>query len=268
MAIYFRNFPITEPFLFDSLGNHWHQEPTSRPKGFPHYHYLQTEEGCGVVQVQGKTYALEPLEGILIAPFVEHSYHSASQSWFTLFATFTGTLEGSIPVIVGNASVIFVNSAHGAILSEQIESAIQKYKNPPADIRELSLDCYRTLLSLSDQSRTASLSDDPSYQKYVLPVIKAIETDYALDVTADALCRLVYVTPQYLSRLFVRYVGCSVYEYLTSYRISKAKEFLLTYRQMQIQEIARRVGYADTSHFISMFRKATGMTPAAFRKMN
>ncbi|MGN0316052.1 MAG: AraC family transcriptional regulator [Fusicatenibacter sp.] len=268
MAIYFRSTPITEPFLFDSLGNHWLQEPTSRPNGFPHYHYLQTEEGSGIVQVQGNSYRLEPQEGILIAPFVEHSYCSASPGWITLFATFTGTLESSIPAIVGNQPVILVNSVHGAALSHQITAAIQKYRDSSTDTRELSLDCYRILLSLADQGRTASLSDDPLYQKYVLPIIKVIETDYALDVTADALCRLVYITPQYLSRLFVRYLGCSVYEYLTTYRISKAKEFLLTYRRMRIQEVAHRVGYTDTSHFISMFRKATGMTPTAFRKIN
>ncbi len=27
-------------------------------------------------------------------------------------------------------------------------------------------------------------------------------------------------------------------------------------------------GFSDTSHFISMFKKATGMTPLEFRKMH
>ena len=86
------------------------------------------------------------------------------------------------------------------------------------------------------------------------------------DLTAEALSRQVYVSPQYLSRLFARYLGCSVYEYVTSYRITKAKELLLTQRNRKIQEIALDVGYADSSHFIVMFKKLTGMTPVQFRR--
>ena len=67
-------------------------------------------------------------------------------------------------------------------------------------------------------------------------------------------------------RLFVRYLGCSVYEYLTNYRITKAKELLLMRRDRKIQEIAHDVGYTDSSHFIVMFKKLTGMTPAQFRR--
>ena len=59
--------------------------------------------------------------------------------------------------------------------------------------------------------------------------------------------------------------GSSFYEYLTFYRISRAKELLLTNRQLQIQMIGQRVGFADASHFTSMFRKLTGMTPRQFR---
>ena len=43
MPIYFRNTPVKQPFLFDSIGYDWYQEPMNRPKGYPHFHYLQTE---------------------------------------------------------------------------------------------------------------------------------------------------------------------------------------------------------------------------------
>ena len=50
MPIYFNSAVNREPFQFDSLGIHWEQEPTRRPKGFPLYHYLQTEKGAGLVR--------------------------------------------------------------------------------------------------------------------------------------------------------------------------------------------------------------------------
>ena len=74
--------------------------------------------------------------------------------------------------------------------------------------------------------------------------------------------------PQYLSRLFVRYFNCSVYEYLTAYRINRAKELLIMEHDRKVQEIAHDVGYTDASHFIVMFKKLTGMTPVELRKLH
>ena len=88
------------------------------------------------------------------------------------------------------------------------------------------------------------------------------------NLTVTALSNIVYITPQYLSRLFRRFLGCSVYEYITTYRINKAKEFLLVHQHMEVQEIAARTGFPDSSHFIAMFRKMTGVTPLEFRKIN
>lgn len=68
MPIYFRNTPVSAPFMFDSIGNHWIEGGTCRPEGYPHYHYLQTESGCGQIEIQGKIYELRENEGFLIAP--------------------------------------------------------------------------------------------------------------------------------------------------------------------------------------------------------
>ena len=53
MSIYFRNTPVSAPFMFESLGNHWNQDNISRPDGYPYYHYLQTEKGTGRIEVRG-----------------------------------------------------------------------------------------------------------------------------------------------------------------------------------------------------------------------
>ena len=52
MPIYFRSTPVSAPYMFDSIGNHWLEEATCRPEGYPHYHYLQTESGCGEIEIQ------------------------------------------------------------------------------------------------------------------------------------------------------------------------------------------------------------------------
>ena len=64
MSIYFRNTPVSAPFMFESLGNHWNQDTINRPDGYPYYHYLQTEKGTGRIEVNGKHYT--PITGNLL----------------------------------------------------------------------------------------------------------------------------------------------------------------------------------------------------------
>ena len=107
MPIYFRNAPVREPFIYDSIGNHWLQDATSRPNGYPFYHYLQTESGCGRITIQGKSYLLHEQEGVLIAPSIRHSYLAQTPEWYTCFCTFSGTVEGSISKILNNRPILF-----------------------------------------------------------------------------------------------------------------------------------------------------------------
>ena len=266
MPIYFSNNLNRNPFQFDSIGNHWVQEALRRPQGYPQYHYLQTEEGCGVLTIDNKEYLLAEGHGILITPHVPHAYHAAdNSSWTTCFATFGGTMEPQLSQIFGQERVIFTEKEYAAEIKASIDQAVLHFETEPNNIHQLSCDCYSLLLHFSRGFITTN-TNDLAWEKYVRPVLQLIEAHYMEDLTADQLCQQVYISPQYLSRLFVRYLGCSVYEYLTSYRITKAKELLLTRRERKIQELGRDVGYTDSSHFIVMFRKLTGMTPSQFRK--
>lgn len=267
MSIYFRTTPVTMPFMFDSVGNHWYQESMQRPNGHPHYHYLQTEKGKGRIEIRGKHYILEEQEGILIAPSVPHSYTRESEEWDTVFATFTGTLSSSISSIIQGQSVIFIHSEQGQKIEHLISDAVSEFQKSLPDMKVLSALCYDVLLSFTPDISSGNQASDPLYQRYVAPIIREIETRYSEELTVQELSSRVFVTPQYLSRLFRRFLNVSVYEYLTNYRINKSKEFLLTHTHMKVQEIALASGFTDTSHFISIFRKYTGTTPLDFRKI-
>lgn len=267
MPIYFRNAPVREPFIYDSIGNHWLQDATSRPNGYPFYHYLQTESGCGRITIQGKSYLLHEQEGVLIAPSIRHSYLAQTPEWYTCFCTFSGTVEGSISKILNNRPILFTTKEQCRNIRALLQDAIQLFEHPPVNIPVLSVNCYQVLLQFSDVPDGQKLLSDPLYLRYVAPAIEEIETRYSLPLTVAQLSRQVFVTPQYLSRLFQRFLGCSVYEYLMTCRINRAKELLLTAPRMEVQEIAAQTGFSDPSHFIAMFRKNTGRTPLEFRKI-
>ena len=68
----------------------------------------------------------------------------------------------------------------------------------------------------------------------------------------------------YLGKLFHKLVGVSFSDYLLNTRINYAKILLLN-SELSISEIAEKLGYFDTAHFINQFRKKAGCTPNAFR---
>lgn len=268
MSIHFNNAVINTPFAFDSIGNNWTQEKTIRPKGYPLFHYLQSQEGEGIIQIQNKEYTLSESEGILIAPFVPHSYEKKSGKWITSFVTFSGTIESSLPKILSNKKVFFINKEQGTRISALIEEILPKYDAPILDQVDLSIDCYHMLMLFAEKEDPRKFLEDPLYLAYISPVISEIETHYDKALTVSDLARQVFVTPQYLSRLFHKYLDSSTYEYLLNFRIAKAKELLMSRPSMEIQQVATKVGFGDSSHFIASFKKATGMTPYEFKKLN
>ncbi len=267
MPIYFELSSGELPLAIDSIGNHWRQESVRRPKGFPHYHWLQTEKGTGEVLIEGKKLVLTEGIGVLIAPFVPHSYYQVSD-WETAFVTFVGKLEADIDKIVGPERYISATDNAGFSYREWIERIISGHEARQNEPVRLSADCYDFLVNIGSRKDYPGGLEQPLYQRYVLPVIKEIETKHQQDIQVQALADTVYISPQYLSRLFKRFVGCSTSTYLTNYRMIKAKELLVSHPNLEVQQISFRVGYHDASHFTAMFKNTTGYTPLEFRRLH
>jgi two-component system response regulator YesN len=94
-----------------------------------------------------------------------------------------------------------------------------------------------------------------------------IERRYADNkLTVAEIGREVYLTDTYISLLVKQETGRTVNEWLTQYRMEKAKE-LLANPTYKLYDICYAVGYADPSYFSKLFKKVTGLTPSAYRDM-
>lgn len=69
----------------------------------------------------------------------------------------------------------------------------------------------------------------------------------------------------YMSHFFKDFIGTNFIDYISTLRISKAKELLRT-TNMAIGDIATAVGYANATVLIKIFKKIAGITPGAYRK--
>ncbi len=75
----------------------------------------------------------------------------------------------------------------------------------------------------------------------------------------------VAASESYLTRVFRRDLGIAPWEYLTRFRIERAKE-LLRVTNLTITEIGHRIGYNDAAYFTRVFHQETGRTPLSFRR--
>lgn len=120
-------------------------------------------------------------------------------------------------------------------------------------------------------SRAIELRESKKKNKYGEIIWKAkmfIDQNYAdsslsLNMVADH----VNVSPSHFSTIFSQELSTTFIEYLTSVRISKAKEKLST-TNLKSSEIAYKVGYNDPHYFSHVFKKETGLRPTDYRANN
>lgn len=94
--------------------------------------------------------------------------------------------------------------------------------------------------------------------------LRFIEKNCLRRLTLTEIARAVRRTPTYVTAALKGATGKSAGEWIVSGRMNEARRLLL-HSDEHVDVIAERVGYADATHFIRMFRREHGATPAAWR---
>lgn len=84
-------------------------------------------------------------------------------------------------------------------------------------------------------------------------------------VRLAALAELVDLSPFHFARAFKQSFGVPPHRYHVGRRIARAKE-LLDGGSQSVTEIARDLGFAETSSFSATFRRVTGTSPMGYRR--
>lgn len=96
-------------------------------------------------------------------------------------------------------------------------------------------------------------------------VAEFIDAHLAEDVRLSAMAELVDLSPFHFARAFKQAFGVPPHRYHIGRRIERAKA-LLAEQDNSVTEIARAVGFAETSSFSAAFRKTTGSAPSDYRR--
>lgn len=96
-------------------------------------------------------------------------------------------------------------------------------------------------------------------------VLAYIHENYQREISLSDLSRVIFLSPDYFSRVFKEQVGCTFSEYILNLRVEKAKE-LLADTELLVGEVGRKVGYPDPNYFSRVFGRTAGISPSRYRQ--
>ena len=109
-------------------------------------------------------------------------------------------------------------------------------------------------------------TEDSQYTPVVKQIIAEVQKNYREDMNLKTLSYKYHMNASYLGQIFQKEAGCSFAQYLSNIKNSIAKDLILN-TNMKINDIAREVGYPDTSYFYRKFKQCYGVSPASLRNM-
>jgi two-component system, response regulator YesN len=153
----------------------------------------------------------------------------------------------------------------GGKVEEVFDNPINEFKqlasNPTIDLVKDHL--LVTLYKIADYI------NERQFGKYTYIIDKAkafINQNYNNpDFSIESAARYVNISNSYFSILFKQETGQTFVDYLTFFRIEKAK-YLLRASSFRSYEISEKVGFNNSTYFSTIFKKYTGYSPSEYRK--
>jgi AraC-like DNA-binding protein len=84
------------------------------------------------------------------------------------------------------------------------------------------------------------------------------------DFQSESLSKHFRLSFKQINRLFKQETGTTVYHYVLQQKIESAK-MMLTQTELNVSEIAYKLGYSDPQYFSNLFKKKAGCPPSQYR---
>ncbi len=233
-------------------------------KGLDCFVLLHTISGAGKAVIDSKAVSLLA-DSFLLADLRHHTSFSLSQTPWTYEVLFFDHLDA------------------GSLLTHLSDNCFYVFKDKPES--EFAFLLQNILFTLNDQSENAlfkagdclnhflylmlASSKKESLNNYKLPsylrkVHAYLEDNYSESISLDALEALFGISKYRTVHEFKKFYGVSPIQFLNNRRMEVAKH-LLESTNLYVHEIGSKVGFDNTNHFITLFKKKTGLTPAEYR---
>lgn len=98
----------------------------------------------------------------------------------------------------------------------------------------------------------------------VVKAKKLIDDNFDILFTADEVARYCHLSTKQLNRLFIKFEGITILDYIHRQKLEFSKK-LLTETDLSITEIALKAGFSSPGYFNKFFKNYTGISPSKYK---
>ncbi len=108
---------------------------------------------------------------------------------------------------------------------------------------------------------------ESQYQSISETILDRIHKQFDTALTIEQLAAELHYNANYLSSVFRKETGQTFSDYLSAFRFTMAKKWLIE-TDMTVKDIAEKLQYQNSQNFIRSFRKQEDMTPGQYREVH
>ena len=226
--------------------------------------------------VNGATYDLQPGDLILIPPNVAHQVtpipYSDPAEHFERYLLFPQQAHFSPELLpCFERHLYHLTSEDSAEICHEFERIGQEVERDDEYTYPMYLTCLeRILIRLARNYRNPQQNPSDSghhIDHIVEDVLLYIQRNAHRDLTLPDTARMFGISPGYLSTAFREIMGVGYNSYLVKTRLAKSLK-LLTSTDLSVAQIADQCGFRNSNYFATVFKKAMGVSPTAYRKQS
>lgn len=255
-------FYIQEIGAFKTL-DHYYTERT----GLNSFLMIYTLSGKGHLKYGHKHYTMTAGQVMFIDCMEPHYYETDKDDlWEFLWFHFNGSSSKGYYDLYHQNQDPVTSLAKDTTIAENISTMIdyhqKKHLQREVLCSNLIMNCLSELLvNISDLEADTSVTMPVNIRR----IQAYLDHHYYTNIPLDQLSRQYGFSKYHMIRLFKKYTGFTITDYIIATRISQSKA-LLRFSSLSVKAITYEIGFNNVSHFIKLFKKRENITPLQYRK--
>lgn len=251
------------------------------------YKILLITEGSGMLTYGAKEYLIKPTSLLFLKPSEVKSWKATTTGQGGYYCIFTDQFYSMVPGHLrelrqgalfgpGSSPVLPLNDRELGIVSPILEKLHTEF----SERNDYNIEIVRMYLHvlLLESARIIGQSNAPSSDNSAATLLterflKLLDDEFTRDENKS--CKLKFpsdfaerltVHKNHLNAFVKMVTGKTVSEHIHNRLLTEA-QLLLTHTDMNVSEIAYKLGFKETAHFSSFFKKNLTLTPVAFKRV-
>lgn len=256
------------PFYVRGIGVRYSQGKFSKPEGQQVAKWFYCITGSGYLSVDGTNHLITPGMSFCIQAHIGHKLTPNEIPWGGYLLTFVG--EG-VKDLLGQFMTQNYCCSNVKMTEEMIANFEEMYLISLHQERNsqylLSAKLYSFLISWYLSRKSISATNKSQNRLLTERLMQLMEQKYQTDLSMQEMAEELYISKQYLCRVFKSETGMRPFEALLKLRCQKAASLLLEEGDTPVSEIAIRCGFHSESYFCNVFKKHENVSPIKYRML-